>query len=133
MKNSIIKIAVIVLAALSSCNRASKDSFSIRNPDSKEFKNELAKKIKADDGKLTYSFNSFKVKGTMQFINVDIEGVDFHATTAILVENWGKLSQIRENKGVGYSGAQLKGLKLTIEDTSNGAVFKYKDVKEIID
>jgi len=133
VKNSIIKIAVVVLAALSSCSRASKDSFSTRNPDSKEFKNELARRIKADDGKLTYSFNSFKAKGTMEFIHVDIEGVDFHVTTAVIVENWGKLSQIRKNKGVGYSGAELKGLKLTVEDTSDGAVFKYKDVKEIID
>lgn len=134
MRNPFIKFALIGLAAFSSCKSSEKNGFTgIKNHDSKEFKNKLAEKIKADDGKLIYRFNSYKTKGTTELIDVDIVGADFDVTTAVLVDNWDKLSQIRAKKGRGYSGAELKGFKLTIEDNAEGAVFKYKDVEEVVD
>ncbi|KQS41468.1 hypothetical protein [Pedobacter sp. Leaf194] len=115
MRNRFVKFALILVIAFSSCKNAKENSSTFtKNRDSKEYKNNLAKKIKADDGTLIYSFSKYKVMDNQEFVEINIRGTDYNSTAVVLVDNWARLSKIKESKGIGYSGAELKGLELTI-------------------
>lgn len=134
MKN-ILSIALISLTILASCQSKKNQNiiFEKSDPASKAYKDELASKIKANAENLTYTLNRYKEANGQEFLDVDIEGSDFNAVATILVNNWSKFERIKETKGIGYSGAELKGLKLSIEENAEGAILKYRDVKEVID
>ena len=135
MKNSLFIIASICLTILSSCknNESQTSIFTRLEPSNKDYKDALAGKIAGETNNISYTLNSYKEDNDKGFLNVNIEGSDFNATAMILVDNWNKLEKIKGTKGLGYSGAELKGLKLGIEENTNGAILRYKDLKEIVD
>ncbi|RNL55159.1 hypothetical protein [Pedobacter jejuensis] len=135
MKNSLFIIASICLTILSSCknNESQTSIFTRLEPSNKNYKDALARKIAGDTDNIIYILNSYKENNGKEFLNVNIEGPDFNATGIILVDNWNKLEKIKGTKGLGYSGAELKGLKVGIEENPNGAILRYKDLKEIVD
>ncbi|MFC4212211.1 hypothetical protein ACFOWA_13520 [Pedobacter lithocola] len=135
MKNAFLKIALISLTILISCTKSKKEDskLSTINPGSKEFTIELARKIKDNNGQLTYIFKKYRAQGLQEYLDVDIKGSDFYVTATILVDNWKKLSRIKDNKGIGYCGAELDGLQLSLTKHANRVILKYKDVKGIID
>lgn len=135
MKNSIFIIALICITILASCknNENQHSVFTRLEPNDKGYKDALARKIAGDTNNVIYILNSYTEDNGKGFLNVNIEGSDFKATGIILVDNWNKLEKIKETKGLGYSGAELKGLKLSIEENTNGAILRYKDLKEIVD
>ena len=133
---SISLLALFVL--MFSCDRSEcKNENNIFNefaPDSKEYREELARQLqKMDAMDLTYWFDQYELKGDKEYINIHIQGNDLCAKGVVLVEEWKGLEGIRKTKGVGYRGAQLKGFEVDIIENSSGIELMFKDIDYIID
>jgi hypothetical protein len=149
MNLSMLKTAfILICVGLSACNntveddgkpdfvetnRASNTLFNKFPPTSKEYKNELAKRIKSHPEQMTYIFDSYFQENGREYLQVQVEGGDFKAKGLILVNSWHKLEGIKRTKGQSYSGAELKGLQLNIIPSAWGADLIYKDLEEIVD
>ncbi len=138
MNLSTLKIALIAcILTLTACNNihdnTSKTVFDKFSPDTREYKNELAAKLKLNPEGVHYTFNKFVENDGKEYLDIQIKGDNFNATGLVLVNNWSKLEEIKRTKGKGYSGAELRGLKLDIEEDSSGANLIYKDLEEIVD
>jgi hypothetical protein len=103
------------------------------SPASAEYKNELARLLQTDAQRLTYIFNKYVESDGHEYLDIEFKGDDFEASGLVLVTNWNKLTGIKRTKGLGYSGAELKGLQLDIQKNPSGAAFVFKDLEEIID
>ena len=101
--------------------------------DASEYKSELATILKSRPEGLHYTFNKFVEKDGKEYLDIQIKGDSFTATGLVLVKNWNKLKSIKRTKGKGYSGAELMGLKLDIEENSSGATLVYNDLERIAD
>src|SRR5690349_3150112 len=131
-------ILVALAAGTSSCNMPSCENtnpvFNRYTPDKEEYKAELTKQINhIGESNLRYWLKDLTERNGQSYINVFVQGKDLCAVEEIQVNNWEKLKSIRETKGNGYGGAELKGLKVSIAQTSSGTSFLYKDVDRIID
>ncbi len=135
MNLSTFKISLIgIIISLSACNNVPKDSiFSKLSPTSKEYRNKLANVIESKPEELTYTLNKYLQENGREYLDVQVEGNDFEAKGLVLVNNWNKLEDIKRTKGLGYSGATLKGLKVDIQQNDSGAEFIYKDLEKIVD
>jgi hypothetical protein len=49
------------------------------------------------------------------------------------VEEWGKLEDVRQKKGISYRGAEFTHLKYNIKTDPSGTSFVYMDYDKIID
>ena len=131
-------ILVALAAGTSSCNMPSCENtnptFTRYTPDKEEYKAELAKQINLiGESNLRYWLKDLTERNGQSYINVFVQGEGLCAVEEVQVNNWEKLKSIRETKGAGYSGAELKGLKVAITQTPTGTSFIYKDVDRIID
>ena len=99
----------------------------------KEYKNALAAQIKSNFNNLTYTFNQIVEQNGKDYLAIAVQGPDFNATTLVLVSNWNKLEGIKRTNGVSYSGVELRGLQLAIEENPSGANLIYKDLESIVD
>lgn len=132
-------IVILVLGSLTaiSCNQPACKSNTILEQfafDSNEYKNELAKQIDSiGQDKLSYSLENYCKKGEEQYIVVVIKGAGLCAKGALLVNDWSKLAGIRKNSGLGYSGAELRGLTLQISQNTEGKQFIFTGLDKIID
>lgn len=132
------KLAFICFViAITACNNTkvnpANSVFAQFAPATKEYKNALAAQIKSNVGNLTYTFNQMVEENGKDYLAIAVQGPDFNATTLILVNNWNKLEGIKRTKGISYSGAQLRGLQLAIEENPSGANLIYKDLESIVD
>lgn len=135
MKN----ITFILLAALAlSCQdkpgekTAQQLAFDKLNPESAEYKTELAKLINEQPDDYEVTFDHFHKKGNRSYIAVNIEGDGLSATEDILLQN-DEPKVITEHEGKGYGGAQLEGLKVTVSEADAKPVLLFQSVKDIID
>ncbi|MBC7914174.1 MAG: hypothetical protein H7Y07_08625 [Pyrinomonadaceae bacterium] len=102
---------------------------------SKEYKDELASSIKSNPDKFTYTFERYiEDKNTgKEYLVLRVTNTSIDASAMVLVKNWNKLEGIKASKGLGYSGAELRGLRLDIEESPTGVIFIYKNLEKIID
>lgn len=138
MNLSTLKITLIsCVIALAACNNVKDDTsnsvFEKFSPATKEYKNELATKLKSNPAELHYTFNKLVENDGKEYLDIEVKGDDFKATGLVLVNNWRKLEGIKRTKGQSYSGAELRGLKLDIEEHSSGANLVYNDLEKIVD
>ena len=138
MNLSTSKITFIsCIVALTACTNVKDDTsnsvFKQFSPTTKEYKNELAAKLKSNPTELHYTFNKLVEKDGKEYLDIEVKGDDFKAIGHVLVNNWRKLEGIKRTKGQSYSGAELRGLKLDIEEHSSGANLIYNDVEKIVD
>ncbi len=135
MNTSTFKITLIAgIISLSACNNTANDPiFSKLSPTSKEYRNKLANVIKSNPEELTYTLNKYLQENGREYLDVQVEGNDFEAKGLVLVNNWDKLEDIKRTKGLGYSGAELRGLKVNIQQNDSGAELIYKDLEKIVD
>jgi len=104
-------------------------------PDSKAYKDELVKQIKAaDQSSLAYYFNSYEEKDGKEYLDITIEGKNLEAHTLLLIKNWDQtLQPLKEFKGKGYGGSELVNLKFDIVQDSATTEFVYLSASEIVD
>jgi ABC-type phosphate transport system substrate-binding protein len=138
MKNSILKTILfsltVILAACNQVKENQSDSVFVQfSPNQKEYKNELAKKIKANPQEFTYTLLGYTEQNGKEYINVQINGNDFVASGLVLVGNWSKMQGIKKTKVVSYVGAGLKGLQIDVVEHAAGANLVYSDLDKIVD
>jgi hypothetical protein len=135
MKYSALAIATIWGLATVSCRPAiQRNIFAGMDPASKEYKQKLAKQIESRDaGELTFTFNQYVSDKGKDYIDISIDGKAVHASSLVLVNDWAKLEGIKRTKGIGYSGAELKNLKMELINPDTNPTFIYKDVDKIVD
>jgi len=136
ISSSLFPVLAIFIFA-SSCDRPecsnSNLTFDKFTPDTKEYKNELAKQIQSiGTDNLSYWFDKYLIKDGKEFILVNIQGGGLCAKGEIQVKDWGKISGMRREVS-GYRGAGLKGLKFEIRQDSSGTNFTYVNIDRIID
>lgn len=125
----------LIIFALLSCNNEKNTNkiFATHDANSKPYKQELAKQIAAYGDDLTYTFNKCLTIDAKPYLDITISGSNINAKGLVLVNNWNKLKDLKRTNGKGYSGAELKNLKLGIVNSNAGPTLIYKDLDAIID
>lgn len=138
MKNFICYFLITFPFGFISCNRPECENanaiFAEFSPETPEYKKELAIQLNsAGQKKLTYWFEEYvEIEGKEHF-KVYIQGKQLCASGFLAVEDWTKLRGIKRTKGVGYRGAELKGLEIEVKQDSTSTFFVLKDIEAIID
>jgi hypothetical protein len=129
-----LQILITTLFFLSCNKEKSNETFNRLKPESYLYKKEVAKIITKSDPNTNYFFEKYYQKNDSEFITVRVETNTSEAFIEVKILEWDTiLSTIKETKGKGYGGAQLKGLKLkTLDDTKN-LDFIYLQMDEIKD
>jgi hypothetical protein len=127
-----------LLVLIFSCNKPPCENtnsvFNTSSPESKEYKIELLQQLqKRDNRKLSYWFDRYESRNGKEYILVDIQGEGLCAKASVLVNDWRKLKDIKSTEGVGYHGAELKDLKISVERGSTEIELLYEDLTYIID
>lgn len=135
MKYSALTVIVIWALATISCRPGiQRNIFAGMDPASKEYKQKLAKQIETlDPADLSFTFNKYVNDHGNDYLDVSIDGRGIHASSLVLVKDWTKLEGIKQTKGVGYSGAELKNFKMALINADTNPTFIYKDVEKIVD
>ncbi|WP_316814436.1 hypothetical protein [Pedobacter heparinus] len=129
---AILKIhLVFALISVLSCNDG-KETDSVSARPVKDYNTDLVSRVRSDAGSLTYILNGYGKRGEKEYLNVTVSGSNLNSETFILVQNWNKLEDVKRTEGLGYRGAELKGLKLAVIDDAL-ATFAYKDLDKVLD
>lgn len=104
-------------------------------PQTKQYKDELVKQLKlVDQSKLSYWMGIHQEKDNLKYIHANIQGDGLCAVVALTIkESQTGIEGILKSKGMGYLGAELKGLKFDILQDSTNTEFVFKSVDSIID
>jgi len=103
-------------------------------PESQEYKAELAKQLEiVDKSKLSYWFNQYVESNGQEQLFFNIQGDGLCAIIVLSVEDWGKLVELRQKRGVSYRGAKFTNLKFDIKQDSAKTEFIYRGFDKIID
>jgi hypothetical protein len=101
---------------------------------SPEYKKELARLMEAGNpDHLRFWFDKYVANKEDEFILVNVQGDSICAAAFLKVENWKGIENIKDKKGMSYSGAQLSGLKYHVVKDSSNITFVYDSVERIID
>lgn len=132
-------LGVVMVIALSiGCDRSvcknTNPLFDKYSFDAREYKNELVKQLGVTDkSKLSYWFKEYTVINDQEQLVFNVQGEGLCAMIVLDVEEWGKLDDLRRNRGVSYRGAQFTNLKFDIFQDSIKTKFLFRDFDEIID
>jgi hypothetical protein len=108
--------------------------FDNNTPDSKMYRNELARELSGRNKKdIGYWIDHDTRVGGKDYLLVFVQSDSLCAKMQMEVHNWGTLSHVKEVSSKSYSGAGLKNLQYDIVQDTAGARFVYKDVERIID
>jgi len=137
-KLSALCLFAFLLVFLSIRNEAMKEQsnpvFARFNPLSIEYKQELVRQLSSRKGEeLNYWFNRYFRMDGKDYIDVTIKGDGLNASSAIQINDWTKLKEIKENNGKGYHGAELQDLKFDIVKSGSNVNFVFKDLNAVID
>ena len=128
----------IFLLILNSCDRPKCNNnntiFDNYAPENNIYKAELEKHIKkigADN--LKYWLRGYVEKNEEEYLLVNVQNDSLCAIMQLKVNNWNKLEDIRQRKGVGRRGAELDDLKYTIVKKESRVDFIYDSLSFIID
>ena len=141
MTKSLIKsLAVyLLLNFIVACERPvcknSNTIFDKYSPDSKEYKDELIKQLaNIDKSKLTYWMDMYQEDKSSQNIHAYIQGEGICAKIVLSIDGSVKgVEEILKNKGAGYVGAGLDGLKFDIKQDSIATKFVFQEIRGIVD
>ena len=128
-------IALVFCFTLVSCHNIVGNKnpiFDKFKPESKEYKDKLAEKIKENPNDIDYYLNNYHIINNNEYLEFNVEGNDFKAIGFVLVKDWKKMQLIKKNKAAGYCGAEF-GLQLDVISNPDGAILVYKDLDWIID
>ena len=104
------------------------------SPISIEYKTELAKQLKnIDKSKLSFWFKEYVESNGQELLFFNVQGDGLCAVIALNVEQWSKLKELRQKKGVSFRGAEFKNLKFDIKQDSTNVNFILRDFDRIID
>jgi len=108
------------------------DKFS---PDTKEYKEELVKQLaKVHKSKLTYWMDTYQEGDSSQYIHAHIQGDGLCAKVVLIINDSEKgIEGLLKNKGMGYSGAELKDLKFNIKQDSTSTELIFQEISGIVD
>ena len=137
-KNLITLLLFISFLGFISCDRpdcGNKDpTFENNSPDSKVYKDELVKQLNnIDQSKLTYWLQKYDEQNGKESLYFHIQGNGLCAILHLTINDWNKLENVRERKGVGRRGAEFTNLKFEIIKDSVSTEFIYKTFDRIID
>lgn len=137
-KNKIILSLFGLALILSACDRPvcknTNPVFDKYSPDSDEYKSELIKQLGiVDKTKLTYWFSQYVESVGKELLFFHIQGDGLCAMLVLNVDNWSKLEELRQKKGVSFRGAEFINLKFEIVQDSLNTEFKFLDFERIID
>jgi hypothetical protein len=127
-----IIFSFLIISCTNSGAEKANNQLNSYKPDTAKFTNELAKELASNPDSFTYKLEKYFVKKNREYLNINIERQSFRASVAVLVNNWDKMKGIKRTKGIGYSGAELKGLKLTLSSAGHTG-FVYQDLDQVID
>lgn len=125
---------IITLFFVSCQNEKSNKTLTKLKPESYQYKKEVAKIINDSTSGAAYFFENYSSKNGSEYLNVKVETPDSEAFIDVKVLEWDSVtSKIKEFKGKGYGGSELKNLKLKVLDDGKQVEFIYGSVDEIID
>lgn len=108
--------------------------FNTFKPDDFEYKSTLANVLsEANKAKLTYWFSEYKNIQGSEILYFEVQGENLCATLAMEVDDWSKLADLRQKKGVSYRGAEFVNLTYDILRDSSSVRFLFKGFDDIID
>ncbi|MCG6187000.1 hypothetical protein [Maribellus maritimus] len=140
MKSNLFQIISLLVVCLSLvyCDRPqctnNNPIFEQNQPDSKIYKEELARKLKeVDQTKLRYWLQKYEEKNGKEYLYFYVQGDGLCAKIMLTMNNWERLEDLRKKKGVTYRGAKFTNLKYEIRQSAGNTEFIYKSYREIID
>lgn len=107
--------------------------FNEYEPKQIEYKNEIIKLMESDYDEMEFWFEKYIKRSKGEFIEIQISTDRFCANALVRVTDWTKMEEIQKTQGHGYAGAELRGLKFTLEGESTDTYFLYNDIEKIID
>jgi hypothetical protein len=137
-KNLIILLLFTSFLGFISCDRPncenSNPTFENNSPNSKVYKDELIKQLNnIDKTKLTYWLQKYDEQNGKESLYFNIQDDGLCAILHLTINDWNKLEDVRERKGIGRRGAEFTNLKFEIIKDSVSTEFIYKTFDRIID
>ena len=127
-------LLITTLLFLSCQTEKSNKTLNKLKPDNYQYKKEVAKIINDSTSNTTYFFEKYSSKNNAEYLTVKVETPDSEAFIDVKVLELDTLtSKIKEFKGKGYGGSELKNLKLKAIDNGKQVEYIYISVDEIID
>jgi hypothetical protein len=103
-------------------------------PGTDPYKTELARQInRIGEKNLNYWFDSYQERSGQTFITLYVQGKDLCAVQEVLVNDWTGIEGIKRAKGMGYRGAELRGLRISTIQNPGQTTFLYRDLSCVID
>jgi hypothetical protein len=135
----IIIFGAIISILTASCGRPecenTNEIFNKHAPESKEYQDELLKQLsQIDNSRLTYWMETYQENNSSEYISVNIQGNELCAKAILAIRDSKKgIERILKRNGEGYFGAELKGLKFTINQDGAKTEFVFQEVSNVID
>lgn len=129
---------VLTAVCFTSCDRPKCNNenpiFENNEPNSKKYKEELARQLKVVDQKeLRYWLQKYEKQNGNESLYFHIQGGELCAILHLSMNHWDKLESIREKKGIGRRGAEFTKLKFKIKQDSIATNFIYDTYDRVID
>ncbi|MCF6132530.1 hypothetical protein [Flavobacterium wongokense] len=104
-------------------------------PDSKEYKEELARQLKSvDPSELTYWMKDYTEQNDKKYLYVNVQGDGLCAVLFLNIRDSEKgISKLISKKGVSYHGAEFKDLKFDAVKENGETQFIFKSISWIVD
>ncbi len=131
-------LLLISLNCLISCDRPKCKNenpiFETNEPNSKKYKDELVNQLnRIDQSELTYWLQKYDDQNGKESLYFNIQGDGLCAILHLTVNDWNKLENVRDRKGVGRRGAEFTNLKFKIKQDSMSTTFSYVTYDRLID
>ena len=131
-------LLLISLNCLISCDRPKCKNenpiFETNEPNSKKYKDELVNQLnRIDQSELTYWLQKYDDQNGKESLYFNIQGDGLCAILHLTVNDWNKLENVRDRKGVGRRGAEFTNLKFKIKQDSMSTTFSYITYDRLID
>mgnify|MGYP003639270539 CR=1 FL=1 len=101
--------------------------FETNEPSSKTYKDELV-----DQSNLKYWLQKYEDQNGKESLYFNVQGDGLCAILHLTVNDWNKLENVRERKGVGRRGAEFTNLKFKIKQDSLSTDFVYISYNRLI-
>lgn len=137
MRNIFFFLLLVSVFSFSACDQAACEStnpiFSQYEPDSEEYKAELAVQLQQiDPSSLHFWFEKYVETEGQELMYFSVQGADLCAKMALSAQDWKKLSKVAALKGKSYRGAEFVDLRYEIVQGPNKTSFIFEDFASII-
>jgi hypothetical protein len=142
MENKFIRqLALLIFCAINliSCNSSecgnTNPIFKNNSPESKIYKDELARVLRNEDlSKVLYFVNGYSEKQDHRYMFVRVKSKDICAILVLDLNKYGEeLEQFVKVKGMSYGDAEIRNLKFKIVQNQNSTNFIYENLNGFID